>query len=250
LLLNDTYFLAACCLTVEEVDNLALPSHRRGFSLLELLIVVTLASIVAAVAMPRMLQAINTIKIRGSAETVATLLQKARMQAARDNKFYTVIPATSLGLVRDACVDLNWNQTCGNGDYVIELASNVAFTNAVPSTAVITCGPLTTPCPPGYTGLNFNPEPAATVLPSFNARGLPCVNSGGASTEPTWPTSRCVNNDPNPPFNGAPVGFLYSLVLNSSLGTKYSAVVVTPAGRILVYTYEGQDGNGVDVWAR
>jgi|SRR5579884_46692 len=226
------------------------PSPHDGFSLTELLIVVCVVLILAALCMPRMLQAINTLRLRGSAETFAGLLQKARMQAARDNKFYTVIPNGGLGLVNDACVDLNWNQTCSNQDYRVQLANGVTFTTAAPDTTVITCGPLTTPCPAGYNGLNFNPEPQATVLPSFNARGLPCVNNSGASTEPVWPANLCVNNDPNPPFNGAPVGFVYTMMLTSSVGTKYAAVVVTPAGRILVYTYEGQDSNGGNVWTR
>ena len=226
------------------------PSDARGFSLIELLIVVCVVLIVAALCMPRMLQAINTLRVRGSAETFAMLLQKARMQAAKDNKFYTVIPNGGVGLLNDACVDLNWNQTCGNQDYRVQLANSVTFTTAAPDTTVITCGPRTTVCPGGYTGLNFNPEPQATVLPSFNARGLPCVNNTGASVEPTWPANLCVNNDPNAPFNGAPVGFLYTMILTSSVGSKYAAVVVTPAGRILVYTYAGQDGNGVNVWTR
>ncbi len=201
--------------------------------------------------MPRKFQAINTMRLRGSAETFAGLLQKARMQAARDNKFYTVIPNGGLGLVNDACVDLNWNQACSNADYEVQLASNVTFTTAAPPTTVITCGPLTaTACPGGFTGLNFTPEPAATVLPSFNARGLPCVNKSAAATEPVWPTNLCVNNDPNPPLNGKPVGFVYTMILTSTVGNKYAAVVVTPAARILVYTYQGQDANGVDVWTR
>jgi prepilin-type N-terminal cleavage/methylation domain-containing protein len=225
-------------------------SCPRGFSLIELLIVACVILIVAAFGMPRMLQAINTIRVRGSAESFAVLLQKDRMQAARDNKFYTVIPNGGVGLVNDVCVDLNWNQTCGNQDYRVQLSSDVTFTTAAPDTTVITCGPLTTICPAGYNGLNFNPEPQATVLPSFNARGLPCVNSTGASVEPVWPANLCVNNDPNPPFNGGPVGFLYTLMLTSSLGPKYAAVVVTPAGRVLVYTYAGIDNNGVAVWTR
>lgn len=235
-----------------EVGELTLsrPSSTRGFSLIELLIVVSVILIVAAFGMPRMLQAINTIRVRGSAENFAVLLQKDRMQAARDNRFYTVIPNGGVGLLNDACVDLNWNQTCGNQDYRVQLANNVTFTTAAPDTTVITCGPLTTVCPAGYTGLNFQPEPQATVLPSFNARGLPCVNSTGATAEPVWPTNLCVNNDPNPPFNGGPVGFLYTLMLTSSLGPKYAAVVVTPAGRVLVYTYAGIDSNGVNVWTR
>ena len=229
---------------------MARPSPHDGFSLIELLVVVCIVLILAALGMPRMLQAINTLRVRGSAENFAVLLQKARMQAARDNKFYTVIPNGGLGLVNDACVDLNWNQTCTNQDYRVQLSNGVTFTTAAPDTSVITCGPLTTACPGGYNGLNFNPEPQATVLPSFNARGLPCVNNSGAATEPVWPTNLCVNSDPNPPFNGAPVGFVYTMMLTSSVGTKYAAVVVTPAGRILVYAYQGQDGNGVNVWTR
>ncbi len=73
--------------------------------------------------------------------------------------------------------------------------------------------------------LDFKPQ-SATVLPSFNARGLPCVVSG----------SLC-----NTSAGGAPVGFLYFLEGQQAFkGTGWAAVSVSPAGRVKVWVWSGK----------
>src|SRR5215469_4760694 len=73
-------------------------SHKRGFSLLELIIAVTIIMILAAVTAPKMVSVISDIKLRYSATDLAGLLQTCRMQAVRRNTFYGVQP-TALPLV-------------------------------------------------------------------------------------------------------------------------------------------------------
>ena len=68
-----------------------------GFSLIELLIVIAIIMVVAAMATPNVMNAINNIRLRGSAGDVAGLLQQCRQAALHDNRYYTVKPATVTG---------------------------------------------------------------------------------------------------------------------------------------------------------
>ena len=227
----------------------AASQFELGFSFLELVAVVGIMMVVAAMATPSIVTTVGNIRARSSAESFAGLLQQTRTQAAKNNRFYSVIPNSSMGTnTYKACIDLNWNGACDSGEPDIELSRNVSLiTSGGPSTALITCGATLGPstCPTGYTGLNFSPQ-AATVLPSFSARALPCANST-PSTQPVWPTVLCYTTDQSVTGH-PPIGFLYVFQYNGMLSPAYSAVAVTPAGRVAVYTYAGKDSGGNDVW--
>ena len=68
--------------------------NDRGFSLLELLIVVAILVTLAAITVPRAMSTISDIKMRYVAQNLSGLLQSARMQAVRKNTFYMVQPTT------------------------------------------------------------------------------------------------------------------------------------------------------------
>lgn len=221
---------------------------RRGFSITELLIVMAVLLVLAAITAPHMNRMIQAFKTRSSAASVSGLLSRARMRAVKDNKFYSVIVGVPLGnsSLQQACADLNYSGACDVGEPMVQFASGVKVNTAGgPSTALITCGSLGfSPCPSGYSGMNFKPEPAG-ILPSFTARGLPCVNDP-PSTQPVWPGMRCSTTDQtqSPP---QAVGFVYVL-RNGDLGNSYAAVSITPAGRITAWMYRGRDTNGNDLW--
>ncbi|HZU23077.1 MAG TPA: hypothetical protein VE998_09620 [Terriglobales bacterium] len=222
---------------------------QRGTTVIELVAITAIMVALAAILMPNMARIVGEMRLRSAADSVGSLLQQARMNSIRDNKFYPVIPAAALqGPFSRACIDVNWNGACDNGEAEVELPLTVALANGggVPSTTEITCGANgPAACPNGVTGLNFTPEPQ-NVLPVFNARGLPCVNNP-AATEPVWPTVPCFSTDPN---TANPVGFLYVFQYTGILGANYAAVVVTPAGRVTTWMYRGKDGGGNDVWTR
>src|SRR6266446_3463680 len=57
----------------------------QGFSLIELLIVVAIVMVLAAITVPRILNAISDTKLRYFATNYSGILQSARMQAVRKN---------------------------------------------------------------------------------------------------------------------------------------------------------------------
>lgn len=200
-------------------------TRQSGFSLLELLIVMAIIMVVAAMATPSILASINNIRLRGSAGDVAGLLQQCRQAAMHDNRYYTVKPATVTG-AQAAYVDLNYNNAFDNAapnpEPIIQLASNVSVVSAgAPNTANLL----------GQCCTTFTPQPA-TILPSFNSRGLPCV--GAANPPPA--NSLCNIRD----AANNTVGFVYYMNQTRPFGAVgWAAVSVTPAGRVRVWTYSG-----------
>jgi type II secretory pathway pseudopilin PulG len=228
----------------------AASQYELGFNILELLSVAAIMMVVGAMATPSIVTTLGNVRARSSAESFAGILQQARTQAAKNNRFYSIINSSIGTGTYKACIDLNWNGTCDSGEPDIELSRNVALiTSGGPSTTLITCGATLGPttCPTGYTGLNFSPQ-AATVVPSFSARALPCANST-PSTQPVWPTVLCYTTDQSVSGH-PPIAFLYVFQYNGILSPAYSAVAVTPAGRVAVYTYGGKDSSGNDVWTQ
>jgi type II secretory pathway pseudopilin PulG len=220
--------------------------RRRGFSVLELVIALAVAMVISAAAYPSLARTMQVMRLRSSAQAVGGLLQRARMLGVRDNRFYSVVSAAiSGGSGQELCVDLNWNQACDAGEPVAELAANISMvTSGYPSTTMITCGTAAnaTPCPSGYTGgLSFGPQPQ-TVLPTYNARGLPCVGNP-VTPPPVWPGQRCFQTDPS----GNPVGFLRVFQYTTSTNNSFAALSVTPAGLVTVWLY---DNSGGGTWAQ
>ncbi|MCI0356607.1 MAG: prepilin-type N-terminal cleavage/methylation domain-containing protein [Acidobacteria bacterium] len=66
--------------------NLPRPRADRGFSLLELLVVVAILLTMMAVATPSLLRAINSYRLESSARGVSTLIQRTRFEAMRRNR--------------------------------------------------------------------------------------------------------------------------------------------------------------------
>ena len=240
----------AIFVTIAPVHGTAITMRKqRGTTMIEVVAVVGVMLVLAAILAPRMARIIGDLRLRSSVDTVGYLLQQARMRAVRDNKYYTVIPNASVSSV-SACVDLDWSGTCDAGEPEVELPLTVSFASGagVPSTLTINCGPSPSapgPCPAGITGLNYVAQPV-TVLPTFNARGLPCVNIAGANTEPNWGNRDvCVSRN----AAGTQVGFLYTFQYAGVLGgASYAALAVSPAGRITTWMYGGKDAHGNDLW--
>src|ERR1700730_10563810 len=69
----------------------------RGFTLIELMLVVTVCIVLAGIAIPKLLSAIYAARLRGTMADFSSLLQSSRIYAIRDNRFYSIYVLASSG---------------------------------------------------------------------------------------------------------------------------------------------------------
>jgi prepilin-type N-terminal cleavage/methylation domain-containing protein len=157
-------------------------SHdSRGFSLIELLMVVGIMGVIAVIAVPMSGNSIRYLKLSGDARDVANATAVAKMRAAA--KF------TQSRLY----VDIN-----GRAFYVqtLDKATNTWVTEGgstlLSSTVTVSYGPVATPPPDTQTTIDQAPEcvtpgsPPVTVANTaciiFNSRGIPIDDATGSPT--------------------------------------------------------------------
>lgn len=192
--------------------------NDRGFSLLELVLSVSIIMILAAITVPRALRTISDIKMRYVAQNLSGLLQSARMQAVRKNAFYSIKTTTLPSGDHAYYANIKGGSSYIDGDPVQPLGDEVTVHigtgSGAPNEGTITCG----------TGCTFN---AGSDYPSFNARGLPCIVNGNSC--PQNPGEGYVLFVSKPSYTG---------------DTNWASVVVTASGHIQVWTCDGE-GNWI-----
>lgn len=195
-----------------QLESRHFRSGRRGFTLIELMIVVSVAVIVTAMAVPVFRSAMTQYQLRTSTVDIATLLQRSRMQAVQVNRTLPVYAAAGANrMFLDTA-----NPATGifvQGEPTITLPANTVFLNAAP-TAI----PQATL---GFIAQNFPAQ--------FDNRGLPCAVSGGV----------CRNFLVGGVNAGAPVGYLVYLRQTVGAAFNYAAVSVTPAGQVKTWVWNG-----------
>ena len=209
--------------------------RTQGFSLIEVLVVVAIMLVVAAMALPNVMKGLDDIKLRSSMRDVIGLLQQARQTAVKNNTYYTMGQAgVNNNLIY---VDINKNNAYdayangNNPQYppepTVMLPNSITLTNAgAPAFNNV------------LVGANFNPVVNAGP-PSFNARGLPCVMVGAACSSHTGGVIQGQS--------GANVGFLFFFKQQGSFGAvNWAAIAITPAGRMESWYYEPRTG----AWAQ
>lgn len=180
----------------------------KGFTLLELMIVLAVVMVLGAVAVPSMISTVNDIKLRYVATNLSGLLQSARIQAVRTNSFYSIQPGVQAG--RPIYYIDKPGAGYAAGDRLVPIDPAVTITQG-PITAAPNAGPF-------LAGLNFTVDPAADP-PSFSARGLPCI--GAANSCPQVPGQ----------------GFVMFMSRTGVAGNiPWLAVVVNPSGHIQIWS--------------
>jgi len=199
---------------VEAMSKMRRRSRReRGFTLIELLIVVAIMLVISAMAMPRIMNAMDDIRLRSATRDVISLMQQARQAAIKQNAFYQM---GNQGQI--IYVDLDGNGGYNNSEPSIQLPYTLTLTQAG--------APAWNPQPATALGPNF--VPLNNTPPAFNARGLPCQLGGG----------NCVTR-----VGGNNVAFLFYFTQTRTFGgAGWAAVTVNPAGRMRAWFYEPRTG--------
>ena len=194
---------------------------QRGFSLIEILIVVLVVMIAAAIAVPNIFLAVSNLRLRASAGDLSGLMQQARILAAKNNTTYDILYATRNG-ARIAYVDLNFNSSFDAGEPMMEFSGTTVPASGTPSGS----GQPTAYVLVGDSGSSSYDN---TSTLGYTGRGLPC-NYDTTTTPATCST----------PAAGY---FVYYLTDTRVGRAGWAAVVVTKGGRTKMVTWNGAAWN-------
>ncbi len=142
----------------------------KGFTLVEMMVVIAIMAIVSAIAIPNFYSYAAGMKLRSANRDLYSALQKTRMNAIRDNRRWSVIITDSSYMVVDCgpdndCNSNNINQLTTN----ISQYAGITITGGVPITFIFnsegTCnaGTITFTNPKGITS-------QVSVLPTGRIR--------------------------------------------------------------------------------
>jgi len=191
-------------------------SRARGFSLIELMIVMAIIVILSVIAIPNIQRLNQNYKLDSSGHTVAGMLAQARLQAVHNNApayAHFVVGNPSLAFVNN-----DNSAAFAAGDPDVALSGGVAFQAP---------GALDHQQLDAYLGVTGGGGPSLQIGTSigFNARGLPCIQSGTPAV--------CLQD------NGAGAVPVFEWFMADGNG-NWEAVTVTAAGRIKSWRNTGQ----------
>lgn len=180
--------------------------RARGFSVLELLVVVAVGLVVAALAMPNVMTAVANMRLRSATSNISGLVQDGRMNSVKRNR-RTDILFSMQNNARVLYADFDLSGGFSSSDRAIQIPATINNTDPASGPGAI---PDTT--------LGFTPDYSNSLPISFNSRGLPCRFASGTCT-------------------------LASFVLyfneTRALGGGWAAVSISRAGRIKTWYWNG-----------
>jgi Tfp pilus assembly protein FimT len=178
------------------------------------MIVMAITITVVAFAAPSFMNAYYNIRLKSAASNLSGLMQQARIQAARQNKTFTIGFNTATS-PQQAFVDFNNNGAWDNGEPIVTFGQSIAMnTTGAPSGAG---------APPAYVlvGDTAGTTYTNTTTLGYSPRGLPCPYTAGACPTP------------------APGYFVYYLQDQRGNSTGWAGVVVSRSGRTKSITWNG-----------
>lgn len=172
--------------------------------------------VVAAITLPSLPRIMESIKVRGAAQELASFYQEARMKAIQDDNYYEVIVTASPA---GAFLDLGGNGVAA-GNPTLQLPAAVVLNNAGAPAGLdqkkLGFTPLLT-----ETSVMFAQDGTQRPGLAWNSRGLPCQRPGA--------TSICQTG----------IGWVQYLQYQGGSGPVFAAISVSPAAKVKTWTYKG-----------
>jgi prepilin-type N-terminal cleavage/methylation domain-containing protein len=200
----------------EEIDM----RLQKGFSLIELMIVLGIILVITGIAVPVYKSAVDGIHLQKATKNYAGILQRAQLAAAANNTYN----ATAIQFLNASCV-----ASCDLIAYV-----DTADTNINPVSAYASPEPMVklgsdvlwdqagAPAANDLLGKVFPKGGTLGYPPVFDSHGMPCAPA------PVARGAVCNTQGGN---------IAFATYFQSSLG-KWAAVSVNPAGRIQLWSYD------------
>jgi prepilin-type N-terminal cleavage/methylation domain-containing protein len=198
---------------------------EAGFTLAELLIVVTIIVVVGGLSIPSLSRAIDNTRLKGASQKLASVYQDARIRATQGNTSYELLISPPGIKPAQVCIDLDGDGVCGSGDPVTTFPMQVTLTNA--GVPVPVDSQLKFPVANTETSSMHSAQDVLVPGLAWNARGLPCQRDSASSP--------CMAK-----------GWVQHLQLQrSGNDTIYAAVTVSPTGKVKTWVYiPSSNGNG------
>ena len=201
---------------------------QTGFSLAELIVVLAIILIVAALAVPSFSRSIDSNRLKSATQTLAAAYQDSRLRATQNDTSYEVLVSPPGISPAQVCIDLDGDGTCSAGDPVTSFVGKVTISNVgVP--VPLTAAQLHFPVASTENSVMYTQQNVLAPGLAWNARGLPCQRSSASSS--------CLD-----------MGWVQHVQFQRANGEIfYGAVSVSPTGRIKTWIYISS-GNGNGQW--
>jgi len=207
----------------KDQDSRLRGRSEAGFTMIELIIAMTVALIISAVALPQYLRAMHTSKLRGVASDFSGLVQVVRIRAVQDGRYYSLLTSNVQAL---GYVDLNANGAFDPGEPSIPLSREVKLiaAAAAPNTANLYGQFLPAGSTIGCAVGSSSPCDASITPVTFSSRGIPC------KTQTATGGTVCESGGGAIPF--------WAFFKNTVSGEQ-EAITINPAGRVRKWYYGG-----------
>lgn len=215
---------------MRRVTNQNSGRSQRGFTMVELLVVISIILIISAILLPKLPKYLQSYKLRNDARNLAGQISAARMLASENTKRSLVACNTTTNICQIALRGLDDPLTGG--------LNNSAFT-VVQAGLQVFLSPGDSFGPPGTVGASSPSNSSGQASTGavqcnnivFNSRGIPVYDATVApscanTTKDGWWVSNYVN------------------YLNDGQGDAI-AVVVDPSGKANLYSWTGSQWNAI-----